>query len=186
MPNAPTHDKIAVISGMALVPVGMGTLMALGETSEQAVAGTAVLVGSHLACSFWLSPDLDLDSAIDDRWGPLRGIWLPYQKFVPHRHWFSHSGVSALLRLLYLALMMGLILMGVSIFIPGAFEAVSNWLVALFYEHPRAMILVAIGAVVSDVVHTGSDHISTRSKRMLGKRRRRSASSARSRPRRKR
>jgi uncharacterized metal-binding protein len=186
MPNAPTHDKIAVISGMALVPVGMGALIAMGETPEQAVAGTAILIGSHLACSFWLSPDLDLDSAIDDRWGPLRGIWLPYQKLVPHRHWFSHSGVSALLRLLYLALIASLILMGVSVFIPGAFEAVGNWFVALFYEHPRVMILIALGAVVSDIVHTGSDHISTGRKRMLGTRRRSYPTRAKGRPRRKR
>jgi uncharacterized metal-binding protein len=161
MPNARTHDRIAITSAFVLAPATAGALILLDEPRTDVMIGTALLVGSHLVCSYWLSPDLDLDSAIDDRWGPLRPIWLPYQKIVPHRHWFSHSGISALLRLLYLAAIALLVLLLAGLLIPGALQTVTTWLGTLVQDYPLETLLVAVGAVVSDAIHTGSDYFST-------------------------
>lgn len=165
MPNAPTHDRIAVLTGVGLVPLTAGSLLALGTDVERTAVDTALLVGTHLVCSYWLSPDLDIDSAIDNRWGPLRVLWLPYQKLTPHRHWFSHSGISALLRLLYLVLMANLIILVVSLVIPGAPQNLLLWLEAVIRSYPREALFIGIGAVISDLVHTISDRVHTRLKR---------------------
>jgi uncharacterized metal-binding protein len=142
-----------------------------GIAPQQAALDTAILVGSHLVCSYWLSPDLDIDSAIDDRWGPLRLLWWPYQRLVPHRHWISHSGVSALLRLLYLVLMLNAILFLAGFVLPEEAQRVVWGSIVFVREHPREMMLVLLGAVFSDIVHTMSDRISTRHKRRLRVRR---------------
>jgi uncharacterized metal-binding protein len=37
----------------------------------------------------------------------LKSIWLPYQKFIPHRHWLSHAPViGSAVRLLYLGVLL--------------------------------------------------------------------------------
>jgi uncharacterized metal-binding protein len=148
-----------------MAPIGAATLLAVGSTPTQAAIGTALLVGSHLICSYWLSPDLDLDSAIDDRWGPLRFIWLPYQKAVPHRHWFSHSGFSALFRLLYLGVIIGAVVFLVGLLIEGAPGRVADWMIGFIQERPVVVALILLGAVISDVIHTLSDLLSTWLKR---------------------
>jgi uncharacterized metal-binding protein len=52
---------------------------------------------------YWLSPDLDIKSRPFLRWGILRFIWLPYQRFIPHRSPLSHAPVlGSVIRLLYL------------------------------------------------------------------------------------
>lgn len=57
------------------------------------------------------SPDLDLDSSIDDRWGPLKILWKPYEIILPHRSPFSHWPLlGSLTRLIYFPLMCGLAL----------------------------------------------------------------------------
>jgi len=174
MPNARTHDTIALISGGVLVPTTVLALHALYpelSTTETAIS-TALLVGSHLVCSYWLSPDLDLDSAIDNRWGLLYPIWLPYQWAVPHRHWFSHSGISALLRLLYLGVIIGLVVFVLGFIWADTPQQVWNWIVATVQDYPFEITLVLIGAVISDMVHTASDLLSTRTRRWFGGRRR--------------
>jgi uncharacterized metal-binding protein len=59
---------------------------------------------SHFLGGYWLSPDLDIKSRPFLRWGILRFIWLPYQRFIPHRSPLSHApAIGSLLRLIYLA-----------------------------------------------------------------------------------
>ncbi len=159
MPNARAHDRIALQSAVVLAPLSAAALLSLDYPPEQVTIGTALLVGTHLACSHWLSPDLDLDSAVDDRWGSLRLIWLPYRRIVPHRHWFSHSGISALLRIVYLVLMLGGLLFLVSFFVPGASDSVAAWLSDMVRTYPRETALIALGAVISDLVHTTTDYL---------------------------
>lgn len=49
------------------------------------------------------SPDLDIDSAVDHRWGVFRWIWEPYMKVVLHHsRLLSHSLIiPPLVRILY-------------------------------------------------------------------------------------
>jgi len=66
-----------------------------------------IAASSHLLGGLYLSPDLDLKSIPWKRWGILRIIWLPYQKFIPHRHWLSHAPViGSAVRLLYLGVLL--------------------------------------------------------------------------------
>jgi uncharacterized metal-binding protein len=59
---------------------------------------------SHFLGGYWLSPDLDIKSRPYLRWSVLRFVWIPYQRFIPHRSPLSHAPVlGSLLRLAYLA-----------------------------------------------------------------------------------
>ena len=62
-------------------------------------AGAAFLLGG-----LWLSPDLDTRSNPTRRWGPLRLLWWPYRRLLPHRSPLSHGPLlGSIGRLLYLA-----------------------------------------------------------------------------------
>ena len=112
MPGARTHDVITVVTGMALVPISYAAQVGDGRAARCGAARHALLVGAHLLSGIMFSPDLDLDSAIDDRWGIFFWIWRPYMWLVPHRsRLLSHGLVIApLLRLLYFYLMVVLLL----------------------------------------------------------------------------
>src|SRR5437870_1065421 len=103
MPGARTHDIITVVTGLTLAPVSYSGLLGLGLPSDAAVRNTAILVVAHLLSGIMFSPDLDLDSAIDDRWGIFFWIWRPYMWVVPHRSRLLSHGlvIPPLLRLLY-------------------------------------------------------------------------------------
>lgn len=197
MPDGLTHDQIAV----AAAPLLLGTTTLAqhwaGRPPLEALLGGLLLTASHLACSHWLSPDLDLGSApIDRRWGVLRPIWRPYERLIPHRHWLSHSGLSALLRLAYLYLALNVVLAALALLIlaesalvglfivdtPGSAEIwaflreqyvrMSTAGLALIREWPAEAALVALGAVAADLLHTGADRIDTARKTRRRPRRR--------------
>jgi uncharacterized metal-binding protein len=174
MPAAATHDRIALYAAGAMIVPGYLTLhYGLGDTPEAAYNGTMLLVGAHLFGSWWLSPDLDLDGKIDDRWGPLRPLWLPYMRMVPHRHFVSHSGFSGIFRLLYLFLVVSGVLAILSLvgYLLGAdvayYRDFTDWLWSAFQTSARPVWLVVVGVVISDIVHVLADVLSTRRKRGL-------------------
>jgi uncharacterized metal-binding protein len=90
MPNYKTHDVVGVVA----------TLVALGVVGP--FEGAWMFFLASLFGTFFFSPDLDTNSRIVRRWGPLQFIWIPYRVFVRHRSWLSHSGVSALIRVGYI------------------------------------------------------------------------------------
>ena len=102
MPGARTHDIITVATGLALAPLAYSTNIALELPPELALRHAALLAGAHMLSGIMFSPDLDLDSAIDNRWGIFFWIWRPYMWAVPHRsRWLSHGLLlPPLLRLL--------------------------------------------------------------------------------------
>ncbi|NJK78393.1 MAG: DUF2227 family putative metal-binding protein [Chloroflexaceae bacterium] len=166
MPGHATHDKIANVAVLAIAPLSFATLRLLGDDPTAAYTGTLIMVGAHLFGSWLLSPDLDLDSAVDDRWGPLRFIWVPYMKLIPHRSFFSHSGFSAVLRLLYLyaAIMIVLLILGG---LPSLFGIATipyhllffDWLWGTVRDTTRPAILIVVGVVMSDLVHVLADQL---------------------------
>lgn len=191
MPSGRTHDLIGVVASPILLAT---TTVALGLGLKQpalgALMGGLVLTSSHLACTNWLSPDLDLGSSeIAGRWGRLRFIWGPYDRMVPHRHWLSHSGFSAILRLLYLfaalnimsfsiALVMLVMTFVIGLFVSGTASGreVIVWLFdqylalgtagfKLVETYPVETGLFLLGAFISDLLHTVADLISTWVKR---------------------
>src|SRR4051794_33773447 len=101
MPNARTHDLITIVTAAVAVPAVLASSL-----PQVGPATTVALVGTYLASGLVFSPDLDLHSTPYRRWGPLRFIWIPYQKMVPHRSWVSHSFVfGPLIRVFYFTLM---------------------------------------------------------------------------------
>jgi uncharacterized metal-binding protein len=183
MPSAATHDRIALYAAGALaVPSYLVLHYGLDMPPTEAYHGTLLLLGAHLFGSWWLSPDLDLDGKIDDRWGPLRPLWVPYMRVMPHRSIFSHSGLSGVLRLLYLY---GIIMAILALLSYGArliqvdasyHTDFTNWLLAAFRSDANPAWLLLAGIIISDLTHVAADLIDTRRKRLWrgqGSRRRR-------------
>lgn len=103
MPNHKTHDRV----GLFLTPAVVGLAVATNMEANHAI----VLVGSYVAATYLITPDLDTDSAPYYRWGILRALWYPYKRIMPHRSWMSHSGpISGTIRFLYFVLLSMLIL----------------------------------------------------------------------------
>lgn len=97
MPDGKTHDKITVIGAAVAAPAWWW--FAAGPIDYTV---GAAFVGATLFSGLMLSPDLDLNSSIYHRWGPLKYLWWPYQKIVPHRSRLSHSFLLApILRVVY-------------------------------------------------------------------------------------
>lgn len=64
---------------------------------------TCVGVLAYLFSGFMFGPDLDIYSIQFKRWGFFRFLWLPYQKFLKHRSFFSHGFIiGTILRVIYL------------------------------------------------------------------------------------
>ena len=175
MPNARTHDAITVVTGLALAPLTYGTSLAQGHLPVTASVDTLLLVGSHLLSGIMFSPDLDIDSAIDDRWGIFYWIWRPYMWLTPHRRWFSHGLIfPPLLRLLYFWVMLTLsftvvawLLAQIGIIVPDYPASISHYLLALGYAYPRETWLCIIGFITGGAAHSIADWLSTRGKNIL-------------------
>lgn len=58
---------------------------------------------SFLLVSYYISPDLDIDSSVYRRWGLMRWIWYPYREVMKHQgssHSFIWGPISIILNLL--------------------------------------------------------------------------------------
>ncbi len=160
LPGKRTHDPIGFLVSPA---IGAGVYALTGSAGAAGVA-----FGAHLAGTFMLSPDLDLeDSGLAHRWGALRLLWVPYGKAIPHRSPLSHSGISAVIRVAYLALVLEslLFLIGITGLINWASinEAIGSWI----SHHPEIVIFGIIGLITGDLTHTITDRIVTKFKRAL-------------------
>ena len=176
MPGARAHDIITIVTGMALVPISYAAQARIGTLPVAALRGSAILVGAHLLSGIMFSPDLDLDSAIDDRWGIFFWIWRPYMWAVPHRsRLLSHGLVIApLLRLLYFYLMVVLLLIAsawllalVGIALPDLHVRLRDALLGLMRDHPRETLVFVIGFITGSAAHSIADWLVTGGKRYL-------------------
>src|SRR5258708_1756676 len=151
MPNGRTHDIITFVSAAAATPVVLTSPL-----PEIGTVTAAVLVGSYLLSGLIFSPDLDLQSRPFRRWGPLRFIWIPYQKMIPHRSWVSHSFIfGPLIRVLYFALMMTLLFLGcmalINLFTPvdstGTLYKISRTVTCWVETHPTIIAYALAGLI---------------------------------------
>jgi uncharacterized metal-binding protein len=63
-----------------------------------------IAASAHGLAGIFLSPDLDTVSKPFKRWGVFKFLWIPYQKYIPHRSPLSHAPVlGSAIRLLYLS-----------------------------------------------------------------------------------
>lgn len=158
MPGNATHDRIGLFTS---VPIAVAAAAATNDWHF----GLAAFCG-HVFGTLYLSPDLDLGSAsIDDRWGPLKWMWIPYDRAIHHRSRWSHSGVSVFLRVAYVALAFWLFTLGLDAI--GIKQASHIWpLIQVWMNlHPRETIGVALGLFSSDSIHSFTDKVSTESKK---------------------
>ena len=163
MPSGKVHDQITLVGAVAAVPVWWY----LSPSPADWHIGVTLVVATLFA-GWLLSPDLDLDSSIYKRWGPLRFLWYPYQKMVPHRSWISHSWLlSPLMRVGYLLIMTWLMawltLWGIrqaSGLGPGVPETTPWDLVQTLYrDYPKHTLMALVGLFFGTALHTGADTI---------------------------
>lgn len=102
MPSGRTHDRITLwalpfIAGVTFIETHSGNL-------------TLLVAGGFMFGGLMFGPDLDIYSRHYQRWGFLRFIWLPYQKSLRHRSFFSHGPIiGTMLRVLYLGTLVGIV-----------------------------------------------------------------------------
>jgi len=176
MPGAHTHDLITVVTGVAIAPLTFSTNLALGIDAQLALQQTIIVVGAHLLSGIMFSPDLDLDSAIDNRWGIFYWIWRPYMWAVPHRsRWLSHGLVfPPLLRLFYFYWVVVGVLIGgawalgrIGVTLPNFHLVVSDAVLGVVTRHPREVWSFLVGFVTGSAAHSVADWLVTGGKRYL-------------------
>jgi uncharacterized metal-binding protein len=162
MPNVHTHDLITSVSGVALFPVSWILL------PNHSVIGALTVSGAHLLAGLLFSPDLDIRATNYRRWGPLRVLWWPYSKAIPHRSWVSHGlVVGPLVQLLYFVVVFGGLLTALLLL----FGQHSAWIrlvtgIAEFIQgYPAYVLVFLFGFVTGGASHSIPDWISTGTKR---------------------
>ena len=176
MPGARTHDAITVVTGLALGPVSYSGFLGLGYAPDSAARSAAVLVVAHMVSGIMFSPDLDIDGAIDNRWGIFYWIWRPYMWFVPHRsRWLSHGLViPPILRLLYFYAVVVLLLIGaawglakIGIAVPDLHVRLQHLVLGIARDYPRETRAFLLGFITGSAAHSIADWLVTGGKHLL-------------------
>ncbi|QZZ23139.1 metal-binding protein [Leptothermofonsia sichuanensis E412] len=169
MPSGQTHDSITLWS----LPLVAGLTFERTQSSGL----TLMVSGGFLFSGLMFGPDLDIYSRQYRRWGPLRWIWLPYQRGMRHRSLLSHGPlVGTALRILYLMVWLGALGFGLTVLGAIAFQwlgIVEQWHLLAYYQieestawlgqvlqrHPAETIALAIGLELGGVSHSLSDWV---------------------------
>jgi len=167
MPSGRTHDRITLWCFPFIVGL---TLWVTRSPALTLIVAIAFLIGG-----FMLGPDLDIHSIQYRRWGPIRWIWLPYQRALKHRSRLSHGPIiGTALRVIYLAVWIGLFgLLFVEVLNAlwdaqltlGSFRAPFRYLARNYLAE---WVAVLVGLELGAISHSASDSIGSR----LGKRKR--------------
>lgn len=166
MPSGKTHDRITWL----LTPL----LALMGWLFTQRLDLVALLSASFLFAGLMFSGDLDLKSVQYKRWGFLRWIWLPYQKWIPHRSPLSHGPVlGTLARLIYLTaiVLLGSALMGWGLSQLGQQQVLQQtrsglqYVLSGLYLRPEWVLILLCGLWLGALSHTWADELSSAWKR---------------------
>ncbi len=169
MPSGVTHDRITIW----ILPWIVGVTYCLTRNGEL----TLILSGGYFFSGMMFGPDLDIHSLQYKRWGMIRGIWLPYRRFLKHRSIFSHGFIiGTCVRLIYLFLIIACISILVVAIAQLIFGFTWNWqdfaqrqLSLLINKYPQETITLFIGLEIGAMSHSVSDWISSRRKLRLKK-----------------
>jgi uncharacterized metal-binding protein len=149
MASGRSHDRA---TGLLALPFGLLWWPLLGAM------GTMVAAAAFLIGGLWLSPDLDTRSNATRRWGPLRLLWWPYRRWLPHRSVFSHSPVLGTAgRLFYL----GVLVMFISLLLmpygsPGP-DQLMNALQQHWVDRKALVVTALAGLEMSSWLHLLQD-----------------------------
>lgn len=180
MPSGRTHDSITLWS----LPLVAGLTFERTQNSGL----TLMVSGGFLFSGLMFGPDLDIYSRQYRRWGPLRWIWLPYQRGMRHRSLLSHGPiVGTALRILYLLAWLGGL--GFAAIVLGAiafqwFGIVAQWQLLAYYQiedstdwigqsiqtYQAEWLALVIGLELGGISHALSDWIESTYKRHWVKR----------------
>lgn len=174
MPDARGHDLITVVTAVVLAPPAY-SLAALAFGPVVAPLLASWCVGAHLVSGLLFSPDLDIDSQIDNRWGPLFWIWRPYMWAIPHRNFWSHGLIlPPLLRLGYFCVAVFVLLLALTWMLEQAGVVLPNYalqfataVLLLPATHPGEMLAVAVGFITGGAAHSIADWLVTGGKHWL-------------------
>jgi uncharacterized metal-binding protein len=162
MPNVRTHDLITTTSGVALFPISWVAV------PGHSVTVALVISSAHLLAGLLFSPDLDIRAVNYRRWGPLRVLWWPYSKAIPHRSLLSHGLViGPLLQLLYFVVVFGGLFSALLLLL-GQHSLWSSMLGSVFRfmdQYPALVLAGLVGFVTGGASHSIPDWISTGAKR---------------------
>ena len=103
MPDHKTHEKINLLLLIGIVP---GLIY-----FELACLNIFIFSLAYVFSTYFLSPDLDVDSRIYKRWKLLRIIWKPYKDLFKHRHTSHHIIFGPLSLIGYLAFLIFLLVL---------------------------------------------------------------------------
>lgn len=113
MPGGRTHNIINIIV-LTTIVAGLYLLKNRYDITllEEHLNIKVILVFSlsYLFGTFFLSPDLDIDSSAYDRWGIFKFLWWPYKELFKHRGMSHHPVFGPLTILIYFALIVILVL----------------------------------------------------------------------------
>lgn len=147
MPDGKTHETInaavlvVVLSGLSYI-MWKETNIAVKYLDTYVILTFSV---SYMFATFFLSPDLDINSTPYKRWGMLRILWWPYKVVFKHRGFSHHPLIGPLSIILNLAVIVAALLLlgGVELqSIPSSF-----------------LIATTAGMILSMEVHIISDSI---------------------------
>ena len=164
MASGRAHDRATLIVS---APIGMAAAVLWGADAGL-IAAAACLIGG-----LWLSPDLDPHSKALRRWGPLRRLWWPYRRLIPHRSLWSHGPLIGTALRLLLLLSWWVVL---SLLIGWPTNAGLPPLISWLKQQPQQAIALGIGLEASAWLHLildGDPWPVEWSLRRLGQRRRR-------------
>lgn len=169
MPGCKTHDVIGVVTS---IPLGVGGYLFLERSrADNPVELVTIFVASYYVGTFYLSPDLDMDSRVYKRWGALRVLWFPYKKMLRHRSKWSHSAIGGALRGVYFLLLIALFYLFADTF-TRLFENtfLTTWWIKnsmhiwrLSLQNPVKSILICaayfLGIMLASLVHVVTDKL---------------------------
>lgn len=168
MPSGQTHDRITLWS----LPAVTGLTLAVTRSSNLAL----IVSGGFLFSGLMFSPDLDLRSRPFKRWGWLRWIWIPYQKVMRHRSFFSHGLlIGTTLRVLYLAvcfLLLAVFIVGIiQLFrdIAWSWQGLEREVRRSLFEYRVEWIALFVGLELGALSHSFSDWLGSTYKRFKRK-----------------
>ncbi len=169
MPSGKVHDWVTIATAAGAIP--LSTICLPPETRPLAW----LAIASYTFSGIWLSSDLDTRSSAYYRWGPLRVLWYPYQKLVPHRSWISHGlGIGPLLRVAYLIAMLVLFVSVISWLLTRIGLALQvdtqSWLLHAtdwMLTYRQEVLALLIGLIAGGAVHSLLDAVHTRLKKAL-------------------
>ncbi len=166
MPSGVTHDRIT----LWILPWVAGITYGFTNNGDL----TLILSGGFLFSGMMFGPDLDIDSIQYKRWSIIRGIWLPYRKFLRHRSVLSHGPIiGTCLRIAYLLMMIAWVSIFVVAIAQLCFGFTWNWQdfvqeqLLLLRKYLQETIALAVGLEIGAMSHSISDWIASSRKLRL-------------------